>query len=246
MIDAVAEALNVTMETAINQPTATGSMPVVKSLSNLDEDEPDTVNGDATPDVLPPYTEPKASSTKSRSRRMVFGFVGFVIVVFAIMAVMALGGDDGNQEQTAVSNDQESSIQNAQVRRQMVLKYTNDYLTVYNQSSRNLDIRGLEFVLPNGEKRFIAEVFGATTLENFEPKRCVYIGLVNVEVTLPDFCTEDTTRILRYNNQTSDPRLYWVWLREDGGSSEFNVVLQGDVIATCSTQANRCAFDIPS
>ena len=204
-----------------------------------------------------------ARETKNGNRRWLY-VIGAVMLIAVIVGIVALsnGGDDNSGNNNVddnvdnVDNGVETNV-NFSRSDDIQLRWTNDFLMMYNQSSETLDITGLVFMAEDGSERFITRDVGADGRHNFLPQQCILVELRTVEATPPQICSNsplDIKEVPYFEQSNSGNYLNWVWIN-DGSADTFDVVLvpagvseqdgTGATLATCVIDARRCSFNLP-
>ncbi|MCI0709594.1 MAG: serine/threonine protein kinase [Chloroflexi bacterium] len=195
-------------------------------------------------------TNEKGTQNGNRRWLYIVGAVVLIAVMIGIVALASDGGDNGgdNGNQSEVNFNRSDDIQ---------LRWTNDFLMIYNQSGETLDITGLIFMAEDETERFITRDVGAEGRLDFLAQQCIFVSLRNVEVQPPQICANSPYDIkdLSYFEQSNEGNyLNWVWIN-DGSADTFDVVLvpegvseqdgTGTTLATCPIEARRCSFNLP-
>lgn len=123
----------------------------------------------------------------------------------------------------------------------LLLTYNADSFVIQNIRGENLDITGLEFVLPDDSDHFDTLHIGAQTISNFSAGLCVQVVINNRSATAPDDCQNLRVRSFGRKSQFS---FYWVWDAETSTFPTFNVTRDDVLIAVCEVVAGSCAVSL--
>jgi hypothetical protein len=116
----------------------------------------------------------------------------------------------------------------------MLLIYDDTSFTIYNQDDRTLSVSDISF--SSGSGRWEARAWGPSLARSFPADHCLRLrDAASGQRQPPAVCGSNL-----YGLQLVGPQALF-WLSTD----EFEVVLSGEVLATCRTDAEECRVFIP-